>query len=199
MKSEGKLKEMTKIFPLLDEIKDRELAKKVANIWYHVWEDSNWDALEQGIWNLQCPSVSVADHTRSVAKAAFEFGKARIEIYGDKINLDVLLAGALLHDVSILWEQDPGEERGSVVKSRKGKLYQHSFLGAHWALMEDLPEEIIHIIISHTWQSRVLPQTIEAIIICCVDFADGDINMFKHDGPRLMNRYKFGFTELTRK
>ena len=192
MNNENVLKEMIKIFPLLDEINDGELANKVANIWYHAWKDSKWNDLEQGVWNLQCTGVSLVDHTRSVAKAALEFGKARIEIYGEKINLDILLAGALLHDVSVLLELNPGGD--AVVKSREGKLFQHSFLGAHRALIQDLPEEIIHIIVSHTWQSRVLPQTPEAIIICCVDFADADINMFNHDGPRLMNRYKYGFT-----
>lgn len=180
---------MRKFFPLLDTFKDSELATKVASIWYDLWKDSKWERIEDAIFNPLCPEVSLITHIRSVTHGAFEFAKIRNEVYGDELNFDILLAGALLHDVSKLLEYEPGEN--GAVKSKRGKLFQHGFLGAHKALTEGLPDEVVHILICHTADSRVIPQTPEALIIYCVDVADADLNKLKNNAPLLIvNKHK---------
>lgn len=62
---------------------------------------------------------------------------------GEKINFDILLAGALLHDVCKLLELEPGED--NAIKSKRGKLFQHGFIGACRALVEDISDEVVHI------------------------------------------------------
>ncbi len=179
---------MRKYFPLLDTFKNSELATKVANIWYDLWKDSKWERIEDASFNPLCPGVSLVSHTRSVTHGALELAKIRNEIYGEELNFDVLLAGALLHDVGKLLEYEPGEH--NAIKSKQGKLFQHGFLGAHQALSEGLPDEVLHIIICHTGDSRVLPQTPEALIVYCVDLADADLSRLKFSAPLLIERHK---------
>ena len=179
---------MRKYFPIMDTFENSELASKVGNIWYELWKSSEWENIEDADWNPLCPGISLIDHTRSVTQGAVEFAKIRKEMYGERLDFDILLAGALLHDVGKLLELDPGEQ--NAIKSKKGNLFQHAFLGAHKALIEDLPDEVVHIIISHTGQSRVVPQTPEAVIVYCVDLADADLNRLKFFVPLLMERHK---------
>ena len=104
------------------------------------------------------------------------------------MDLDVLLAGGLLHDASKLLELEPDGKNGT--ESKKGKLFQHAFLGAHKALLEELPDEVVHIIISHTGKSRVVPQTPEAVILFAVDIADADINRVNVGEKLLISNHK---------
>ena len=194
MSCDNCLEIMREHLPLLDNFKDRNLATKVAKVWYDLWQESKWENLSEAAWNLQCPGISLIEHTRSVSEASIEFAKVRERVYGEQIDFDILLAGALLHDASILLELEPDGDGAK--KSFEGKIFQHSFLGAHKALIDDLPKQVVHIIISHTWQSRLFPQTPEAIIICCCDFADADIHRLRFGGTRLMDRYKYGFTTV---
>ena len=188
MENTNALEVMTQHLPLLDNLKNRQLAVSVANIWYDLWKTSKWENIEGAGWNPLCPGVTLVDHTRSVTKSALEFAKVRSEVYEEKIDFDVLLAGALLHDVSKLLEFEPGEHGG--IKSKRGHFFQHAFLGAHKALVEGLPDEVVHIIISHTGQSRVIPQTPEAVIIYCIDLADADLSRLKSGAPLLMEKHK---------
>jgi len=179
---------MKKYFPLLGDFKSRELAIKVAEVWYKLWKDSKWKNLEDASWRLPCPGISLVNHTNNVAREAIELAKIRNEIDNEKINFDILLAGALLHDACRLLELETREN--SVIESKRGKLFQHGFIGACRALIEDLPDEVVHIIICHTGKSRVIPKTREAIVVHYVDSADADLYAYKFGAPLLIEEYK---------
>ena len=179
---------MEEYLPLLKKFTDKDMAGKVANVWYQLWQESKWENLEEAIWNPLCPGVTLLKHTTMVTTAALEFAKIRNEIYEESLNLDTLLAGGLLHDASKLLEVEPDGKNGA--ESKKGKLFQHSFLGAHKALMEGFPDEVVHIIISHTGKSRVVPQTPEAVIMYAVDIADADINRINVNEKLLISNHK---------
>ena len=51
MDSINSLEIMKKYFPLLEAFKDRELATKVASIWYNLWKDSKWKELANARWS----------------------------------------------------------------------------------------------------------------------------------------------------
>lgn len=177
-----------KHLPSIDKITNRAVAEKVENIWYHTWKMSKWERLEDAPFNSLCPGVRLIDHTNAVVEGAMRLAKIREELFGDEIDVDILLAGALLHDVSKLLEYEPGE-RG-VIKGKQGSLFQHGFWTAHRALMEGLPIEVIHIIISHTGESRLLPSTPEALIIYFSDMADADLHRLNYGVPLLMQKGK---------
>ena len=179
---------MKKYFPMLENIKNEELAKKTAKIWYEAWKESKWKNIEDACFKPNCPGISLLDHTNSVTKGALKFAEIRIEMYGDKIDLDILLAGALLHDVSKILEFEPTNEKPIATRNRI--LFQHGVYGAHKAWNENLPDELIHIIICHTGKSRLIPQTPEAVIVCYLDGADFELNYQKFGGPLSISKGK---------
>lgn len=104
------------------------------------------------------------------------------------INKDILLAGALIHDIGKIYEFEYDE---SISYSTKGNLLGHIFIGAQKFYEEskkekDFPEHILnhitHIILSHHGLiergSPVEPRTLEAILVHKADTTDADANAF---------------------
>jgi 3'-5' exoribonuclease len=102
-------------------------------------------------------------------------------------DADLVLAGALLHDIGKLQELDYDL---ATTYSRDGRLLGHIVLGAGVvrdaaAAIEGFPPalltEIQHLILSHhgclEYGSPVVPMTIEALILSFVDDLDAKINM----------------------
>lgn len=104
-------------------------------------------------------------------------------------NADVILAGALLHDIGKLQELD---YEVATSYSREGRLLGHIMLGS--TLVRDvaltidafpplLLSEIQHLILSHhgclEYGSPVTPMTVEAFILSFIDDMDAKINMVR--------------------
>ena len=70
-------------------------------------------------------------------------------------------------------------------KSRCRKLVQRAGYGGHKAREHGLPRELVHIIGSHPVQSRLGPETTEAVIVYYADYADSDALMLEA-GKRLL-------------
>ena len=104
-------------------------------------------------------------------------------------NADLILAGALLHDIGKLQELDYDL---ATSYSREGRLLGHIMLGstlvgeaaaAIEGFPSDLLTEIQHLILSHhgrlEYGSPVAPMTVEAFILSFVDDLDAKINMVR--------------------
>lgn len=101
------------------------------------------------------------------------------------INRDLLIAGALLHDIGKMKEY----EVGVVIKfTDEGKLLGHITMGYSWVLEKinqikgfpaDLKDRILHIILSHhgykEFGSPKRPKILEAFIVHHVDYMDAEI------------------------
>ena len=94
------------------------------------------------------------------------------EEYKDKIsiNQDFLLTGALLHDVGKLFEYK--REGKKFIKSEEGMLLRHPISGASFAFQFNLPQEVIHIIATHSKEGDGARRTVEAIIVNHADFVN---------------------------
>ena len=100
----------------------------------------------------------------------------------DNLNRDLLISGAILHDIGKIREY----KTGVIIKvSDEGKLLGHITIGYGWILEEikkidgfprDLSERLLHIILSHhgrkEWGSPVEPQFPEAEILHYLDMMD---------------------------
>ena len=84
------------------------------------------------------------------------------------LRRDVLLAGALLHDVGKLLEIE--ERDGVFQKSPGGKVLRHPFSGVALAYAEGLPPEVLHIIGTHSKEGDPHPRTPEGAVIHHADF-----------------------------
>lgn len=175
------------LFPEVEEIADRELADKVVEIWGEIWKESTWRRIEDAPKNPENVPLhhTLVAHTRSVAQQAIAVARCVRERHKVEVNMDILIAGALLHDASKLLEYEAGAD-GQGHKAPFGKLVQHAIYGVHKAFAKGLPLEVVHLINSHTKQSRLHPATMEGVILHYVDYCDSDVLLQGAGQPLLL-------------
>lgn len=172
-------KKIETLLPEINLIQDDSLRQKTIDVWLEAIRQSGWsyNDLEKIPFTLLIPEtkINLIDHVRAVTQCALRLAEVMINFYPEevKINRDILLAGALLHDVGKLLEISFQE--GKFVKTRSGELLRHPFSGAALAARFDLPLEIIHIIAGHSKEGDSWKRTIEGIIINHADFVNFDV------------------------
>jgi putative nucleotidyltransferase with HDIG domain len=155
----------------------RDWVDIACEIWAKTWEMSSWEEIEDIPANPLTPHAAFINHVRFVVESCVQLAKLRESIHGDRVNMDFLIIAAVLHDVSKLLEYE--ERDGKEVLSRTGELYPHGFHGARMAFDAGLPEEIVHIIVTHAPTSNEIPKRPEGLILGYVDLLDADMNRFQ--------------------
>lgn len=165
---------LIELIPEFNLIRDGELKDKVLNVWERTLRLRDMqpaDMLRMPFTLLikPCPANFV-EHMRGVVQVAYQSALGLQKVYGDKmpINLDYLLAGALLHDVGKILEYI--EKDGEFVKSHDGKYVRHPFSGVALAFAEDLPVEVQHIIAVHAGEGDGRWRSTEGVIVHHADF-----------------------------
>ena len=178
------------LFPEVAQISDEKLAAEVVNIWAEVWKESPWERIEDVPKNPETVKLKfgLVAHTRSVTLQAIAVAQAAQQFYGISANMDLLIAGALLHDVSKMLEYGPKPD-GGAGKTQHGKLIQHGIYGAVKSFEHGLPTELNHMIVSHTAQSAHHPKTLECIILHYVDYADTDVLAWENGSKLQLDRH----------
>lgn len=165
---------IAEFFPEIDEIKDQKLKEKTAKCLEMGREKGGWsyEDLTKIPFTLLIPNcpVSIVQHTRAVTQlsiSAYElFTKEYSSVY--KLDRDILISGALLHDVGKLVEYKFAN--GKYVKSDNGKILRHPFSGANIAAVCGLPDEVVHMIAVHAHEGDDGYRTPEARIVNHADF-----------------------------
>lgn len=146
-----------KAFPLIAEIEHVKLQESVVKAWYIAWKESSFKNLEDAPFGLpQDAPVGVTPakgdtlvkHTNAAASAALAMGRLLIQQYDVKINLDYVIAGAILHDLDkiVMYER----KGGRIVHSELAGKIVHGAYGGHIALLAGLPQDIVFIIMAHS-------------------------------------------------
>ena len=167
---------MNKVFPLIDRISDSSLLARTVSCWEEAVKKGGWN--KEDLYKIPFTLLqveykpSIATHTNGVAGAAVAMAEVLQRIYGDhiKINMDILISGAILHDVGKVLEY--AEENGKFRKSDSGKLVRHPVSGAVLAAEIGLPPEVQHIIATHSYEGDKTPRTVESVIVHHADFAN---------------------------
>jgi putative nucleotidyltransferase with HDIG domain len=83
------------------------------------------------------------------------------------VNRDIVLAGALLHDVGKAWEFEPENlKRWGADASQSGSpSLRHPVYGAHVCIAVGLPEEIAHIALGHSFEGDLVTRSQECLIV----------------------------------
>jgi len=151
-------------------IKNKVLRKKVIKVWEEAANRGNWNSIEEVPFTLAIEnSGKLTDHTKRMTCIA----KAIYDQRTEDLNLDYLIAGALLHDVGKLLEFVKIDDR--FVKSEYGKKLRHPVSGAKLATELGLPDEVVLIIHAHSYEGDKLKRSPEAVIVNHSDFIDFDI------------------------
>lgn len=142
------------------------------------------------LWH-HCYKGGLAEHTLAVANMCMQIAS----LY-PRIHRDLLVAGALLHDIGKIREY---EVQGFFDFSDAGRLLGHIAMGYHKVAerieaLPDFPEkladQLLHLILSHQGKREqgapVVPMTREAMILYYADELDSRLNAME----RIYNRDK---------
>ncbi|GHV36314.1 phosphohydrolase [Synergistales bacterium] len=167
-----------KLLPEIEWINEKDLREKVI--------DSYADALKTGGWEPEdmetipftllipdCPA-SFLTHVRGVTRMAYHAMNEFNSLYATeggkfKMNNDLLVAGALLHDVGKLVEYEKSPD-GKTVKSQLGKDLRHPFSGTVIALRNGCGSAIGHIIANHAHEGDGTLRSPEGVLVNKADF-----------------------------
>ena len=110
------------------------------------------------------------NHKRTCVQLAVDIAKKMVDNFGNeiKINMDILISGAILIDVGKLLEYEMVD--GKLTTSNYGKVVRHPFSGVAIAARFDLPAEVQHIIGTHSKEGDLGSRTVESIIVHHADF-----------------------------
>ncbi len=167
--------DIKELWPELEWIQDEELREKTARTWELALEKSVLTAedLQAIPFTLLVPDVQVSfmAHKRCVAHIARESGEKMNEFLQDDlpVNMDVLIAGAILCDVGKLLEYVL-DEHGKAVQGNYGKYLRHPFSGVSLAEECGVPPEVCHIIATHAGEGDMVKRSTEAYIVHHADF-----------------------------
>ncbi len=169
-------KQAEKLWPELAWIHDKDLREQTTKTWQLALERSvlEPDDLNKIPFTLLCgPDLKVTfmDHKRSVVHIARDSGNTINSMYKGEltVNMDVLIAGAILADVGKLLEYVL-DENGKAVQGVYGKYLRHPFSGVSLAEECGVPAEVCHIIATHAGEGNMVKRTTEAYVVHHADF-----------------------------
>lgn len=162
--------EVAALFPELADIADPKLREAVVATWQDLWKMSPWKRIEEVPTSTEIPYPTLP-HNRCVLEMALAVADAFERHHNLKVNRDYLIAAAILQDASKVVEFERSPD-GETVATDLGRFYPHAFWAAHIALRHGIPDEIAHVLLTHTPQAAKFPSTLEGKILYYVDQID---------------------------
>lgn len=172
---------MAEIEKLVGRIRDRKLRNMVEDLLRE--PDIDLDAERLSL--EECPAGAyvhhayeggLLQHTVATARLALTLCDLVEEVYGGEVDRDMVLAGALLHDVMkcYVYTLNVG---GGFASSPLGEQIDHLSLLVAEMYRRGFPLDMIHVVASHHGdQSPVRPKTVEALIVSIADYADSEMS-----------------------
>jgi putative nucleotidyltransferase with HDIG domain len=162
------------LWPELDWISDEELREATLATWERAFKYSpltpaDLNEIPFTLLIPDCP-VTFMEHKRCVVHIARRSAEAMEEFLGRAlpIDMDVVIAGAILADVGKLLEYDRVD--GQAVQSDRGKALRHPFTGVHLCMRSGVPDAVSHIVATHAAEGNLVKRSTEAWIVHHADF-----------------------------
>jgi 7,8-dihydroneopterin 2',3'-cyclic phosphate phosphodiesterase len=162
-------------------IKDEGLRRKVLDVIANpsIELESPSLSLEEcpaGAYQHHSYVGGLLQHTIAVTKLSLTLCDLMEEVYGGKVDRDVVLAGSLLHDVMKCYTYTPSQD-GGYISSRLGEQVDHLTLLVAELYRRGFPVDVIHVAASHHGDvSPVKPKSVEALIVSIADLADSELS-----------------------
>lgn len=167
-------KKILDLWPELEWIQDKIIRETAAKTWELALKKSALSAedLHEIPFTLLVPNVKTTfmEHKRAVVHIAREAGGKFKEFLVKELelNMDVLIAGAILADVGKLLEYEKND--GEIIQGNYGKYLRHPFSGVSLAEQCGVPAPVCHIIASHAGEGDLVKRSVEAYIVHHADF-----------------------------
>lgn len=172
----------------IDKIQNSEIKTLVQHIYDDNFEKlSFWSAARAMHHNYY---GGLLYHSLCVTKNAYAIAQNY-----DLVNRDLVIAGALLHDIGKTRELNT-DNLGNASYSVDGELFGHLFIGAQIVkdkcekigVDEETTRQLLHIIVSHhdnlEWGAIKRPSTAEARIVACADMCDAQLEMIRQSNMK---------------
>ena len=173
-------KDIKTLFPELEQIGDAGLREKVIDVWVDSLTTGGWtvEELKHVPFTLLAGDIDIRflEHVRTCGRMSIAIYDVLKDAYGDRVplNKDHLIAGALLADVGKPIEYVKGPD-GKPAKGRRGDMLRHPFSGVGMCWKHGLPDEVMHMVATHSKEGDHVQRTLESIIFHHADFVDFDI------------------------
>ncbi len=164
-----------KLWPEIKWIESTKLREQVTQTWVKALERTPLkpEDLNHIPFTLLVPNcpITFMEHKRCVVHIARHSAESMQEFMGRAlpIDLDTVIAGAILADVGKLLEYELGPD-GKSRQSERGEALRHPFTGVALALECGVPDAVCHIIASHAAEGDLVKRTTEAYIVHHADF-----------------------------
>ena len=116
------------------------------------------------------------EHVVSASRLALALCDCVEEVYGGKVNRDVVVAAVLLHDIfkPVTYSLGKGGRFGS---GGLGEFLDHNSLVIAELVRRDFPVEVVHAVAaSHGEYGPIRPHSVEALVCHLADLADSRLN-----------------------
>ncbi len=173
-----------KIRTLVNKICDANLRKKVAELLENPtfeldgkkYSGLPLDVSPAGLSHHHCYPGGFVEHIVSTANLALAMCNSIEKIYHGKVNLDVVLAGVLLHDIFKPATYSMNEN-GSYSSTSLAEYMDHLSLVISELVRRDFPIEVVHAVSAHHGDyGPIHPHTIEALVCHLADLMDSRMN-----------------------
>lgn len=168
--------DINELWPELAWIDDQELREATTKTWELALERSVLSPDDLGripFTLLAGPDLKVSfmAHKRCVVHVARESALKMIDFFKDElpIDVDVVIAGAILADVGKLLEYELDKD-GNSFQGRYGKYLRHPFSGVSLAESCGVPPQVCHVIAAHAGEGDLVKRSTEAYIVHHADF-----------------------------
>lgn len=163
------------LWPEIAWIQDPQLRERVTQTWMRALERTplkpeDLNRIPFTLLVTNCP-ITFMEHKRCVVHIARESAQAMQSFMGRAlpVDLDTVIAGAILADVGKLLEYEIGPD-GSSRQSERGEALRHPFTGVALALECGVPDAVCHIIAAHAAEGDLVKRSTEAFIVHHADF-----------------------------
>lgn len=162
------------LWPELEWIQNPDLREQVTRTWMRAFELSPLEPqdLKEIPFTLLVPGcpATFMEHKRCVVHIARRAAESMQQFLGRalQIDLDTVIAGAILADVGKLLEYE--RVSGKAQQSKRGEALRHPFTGVALAMSCGVPDEVCHIIAAHAAEGDLVKRSTEAYIVHHADF-----------------------------
>lgn len=162
------------LFPAFTEISDKELKARAEETMAAAMRKGGWDECTihacPVTLNWKNCGVTWVEHVTDVTAMCiygFDAMKKYYDRHGAVFRRDLVVAGALLHDIGKLTEF--AYRDGKAVHSGNFQLLRHPLSGAVIAAGAGCPDELVHLIAVHSFEGDRSYQTAESEFVRSMD------------------------------
>lgn len=175
--TEALRRQMREELPEVEAIRDPILRDRVIEAWALAIARSSYRSIRDippsgNPGQMVMTRGDQTDHIRGVTRLAMRMAEEMATSNPDMaVDMDVIVAGGLCHDVGKPWEYDPENRKRWEANPRGLGLpsIRHPAYGVHICLTVGLPEAVAHIAGAHSGEGELLLRSLEGTIVHLAD------------------------------